>query len=222
GPYEIVAFLGAGGMGEVYKARDIRLNRTVAVKISQERFSERFAREAQIIATLNHPHICMLHDVGPDYLVMEYVDGEPVRGPLPPEEAVRVGLQIVAALEEAHSKHILHRDLKPANILLTKSASGRPGAAKLLDFGLAKVMSDPDATQTMTISGTPLYMSPEQAEGKLLDERSGIFSFGLVLYEMLSGRRAFESLAGLLRDNPAELSLPGGHIAMRCLAKKPQ
>src|SRR6266700_3154673 len=132
GPYEILSPLGAGGMGEVYKARDTRLDRTVAVKVSAEQFSERFEREAHAIAALNHPHICTLYDVGPDYLVMEYVEGQPLKGPLPIEQALRLAIQMADALDAAHRKGIVHRDLKPANILVTKSG------VKLLDFGLAK------------------------------------------------------------------------------------
>src|SRR6266849_4331103 len=133
GPYEILALIGAGGMGEVYKARDTRLDRTVAVKISAARFSERFEREARAVAAFNHPHICTLYDVGPDYLVMEYIEGTPVQGPLPLDQALKVGAQIADALDAAHRKGIIHRDLKPGNILLTKSG------VKLLDFGLAKM-----------------------------------------------------------------------------------
>src|ERR1700689_855793 len=143
GPYEILGQLGQGGMGEVWKARDTRLNRIVAIKQSHIRFSERFEREAHAIAALNHPHICQIYDVGPDYLVMEYVEGQPLKGPVRVEEAVKLALQIAAALEEAHGKGILHRDLKPSNILVTGK-----GIAKLLDFGLAKVMKDFDAAAT--------------------------------------------------------------------------
>src|SRR5258707_629124 len=192
GPYEILAPVGSGGMGDVYKARDERLGRTVAIKFLHGQHAERFEREARAIAALNHPHICTLHDIGPDYLVMEYVEGSPLRGPLPVEQAVRTALEIAGALEAAHQKGIIHRDLKPANILVTGSG------IKLLDFGLAKLdQSDSagDATMTQTqagvILGTAAYMSPEQAEGKPADARSDIFSFGLVLYEVLSGRRAF-------------------------------
>src|SRR5579862_1569253 len=195
GPYEILAPLGAGGMGEVYKARDTRLNRTVAVKVSVEQFSERFEREAHAIAALNHPHICTLHDVGPNYLVMELIEGKPLKGPLPLEEALRYAIQMADALDAAHRKGIVHRDLKPANILVTK------GGVKLLDFGLAKLRAptsgDARSTQTLaltekgTVLGTFPYMSPEQLEGKEADARSDIFAFGAVLYEMLTGKRAF-------------------------------
>src|SRR5437879_603358 len=151
GPYEIVSSIGAGGMGEVWKARDTRLGRTVAIKISAAQFSQRFEREAQAIAALNHPHICTLHDVGPDYLVMEYVDGKPLTGPLPVAEAIRYAIQVADALDAAHRRGITHRDLKPANILVTKAG------VKLLDFGLAKrgatvaVVGEADATQTVAI-----------------------------------------------------------------------
>ena len=190
GPYEILAPIGAGGMGEVWKARDTRLDRIVAIKQLKGQHSARFRQEGHAIAALNHPNICTLLDVGPDYLVMEYVEGKPLSGPLRVEEVVKLALQVVGALEEAHGKGILHRDLKPGNILVT-----RKGVAKLLDFGLAKLMTDSDTDVTQTIEGTVLgtaaYMAPEQAEGKPLDERSDVFSFGAVLYEMLSGNRAF-------------------------------
>jgi serine/threonine protein kinase len=181
GPYEIVAPLGAGGMGEVWKARDIRLNRIVAIKFLKGRHSARFEQEARAIAALNHPHICQIHDMGTSpeglgYLVLEYIEGQPLQGPLP--------------LEEAHGKGILHRDLKPANIVLTPKRE-----PKLLDFGLAKLMDSTDEEATKTIEGTVLgtaaYMSPEQAQAQPLDARSNIFSLGAVLYEMFSGRRAF-------------------------------
>jgi eukaryotic-like serine/threonine-protein kinase len=219
GPYVLVSSIGEGGMGEVWKARDMRLNRIVAVKRLKGEHSTRFEQEARAIAALNHPHICQIYDVGPDYLVMEYVDGAPVRGPLSAEDAVRLALQIADALEEAHARGILHRDLKPANILVTGKG------AKLLDFGLAKSIANNDATQTVegTVMGTPAYMAPEQAEGKPVDARSDVFSFGAVLYEMLSGRRAFEGLASVLRDDPAPLQTQSGlsRIVTRCLRKAP-
>src|SRR5690242_3642400 len=151
GPYEILAPIGAGGMGEVYKARDTRLDRVVAIKMVNPRFIERFEREARAIAALNHPNICALHDIGADYLVMEYIEGSPLKGPLPPEKALPVALQIAAALEAAHAKGITHRDLKPANILVSSTG------IKLLDFGLAKLSRDSDGADTdatQTIAGT--------------------------------------------------------------------
>ena len=217
GPYVLVSPLGEGGMGEVWKARDTRLDRIVAIKRLKGQHTARFDQEARAIAALNHPNICTLHDIGPDYLVMEYVEGKPIRGPLPVEEAVRLAVQIAGALEEAHARGILHRDLKPANILVTGK-----GVTKLLDFGLAKVAENGESvTQTIGISGTPAYMAPEQAEGKPVDSRCDIFSFGLVLYELLSGQRAFDSLAALLRDDPAPLKSPAGDLVMKCLAKEP-
>ena len=230
GPYEIQAPIGAGGMGDVYRARDTRLDRTVAIKVSKEDFSARFYQEARAVAALNHAHICVLYDIGPNYLVMEYIDGTPLKGPLPLEEALPLALQIVSAVEEAHSKGVVHRDLKPSNILVTKSG------VKLLDFGLAKVnpttRTADDAltvTRAGTVMGTPAYMSPEQASGAPADERCDIFSFGAVLYEMLSGRRAFggqsqaSTLAAVLRDDPAPLSTPHpiSQVVYRCLQKDP-
>ena len=217
GPYEVLAPIGAGGMGEVYRARDPRLNRNVAIKQLKGSHSARFEQEARAVAALNHPHICQIYDIGPDYLVLEYVEGSPIQGPMTEADAVRAALQIATALDAAHAKGILHRDLKPGNILMT--AAG----AKLLDFGLAKLVSDDDATRTIGVSGTPLYMSPEQAEAKTLDARSDVFSFGAVLYELLSGRRAFDSLAAVLRDEPRPLEASSGlqKIVWRCLRKSP-
>ena len=229
GPYEILAPIGSGGMGDVWKARDRRLDRIVAIKQMEGRHSARFQQEARAIAALNHPNICTLHDIGPDYLVMEYVEGKPLWGPLRMEEALKLALQIAAALEEAHRRGILHRDLKPGNILVSEK-----GTAKLLDFGLAKLMTNPETDVTKTtegaVVGTAAYMAPEQAEGKPLDERSDIFSFGAVLYEMLSGKRAFEGnstaqvLSAVLRDDPLPLQAPAEvqHIVKRCLAKQPR
>src|SRR5713101_2477148 len=217
GPYEVVAPLGAGGMGEVYRATDTRLDRTVAIKILPVHLSDnpeakqRFEREARAISSLNHPHICVLHDVGSqngtDYLVMEYVQGDTLearlqKGPMPLKQALECGMQICDALEKAHRAGIVHRDLKPGNIMLT--ASG----AKLLDFGLAKpaaplvsgvtlTAATTPVTQEGTIVGTFQYMSPEQVEGKELDGRSDIFSLGTVLYEMLTGKKAFEGKSQL-------------------------
>ena len=250
GPYEILALLGAGGMGEVYKARDTRLDRVVAVKISNEQFSERFEREAHAVASLNHPHVCTLHDVGPNYLVMEYVEGTALRGPLPVAQALNYAIQICDALDAAHKKGIIHRDLKPANILVTKSG------IKLLDFGLAKIAltkssaiktgqsTDPpvDATLTMALTGkneivgTLYYMSPEQLQaqgtGEEVDARSDIFSFGLVLYEMLTGKRAFDgsspaTVIAAIMERPApsisDVAPPAlDRVLKRCLEKDPE
>src|SRR5499433_2650928 len=193
GSYKITALLGKGGMGEVYRATDMRLNREVAIKVCTSKFSERFAQEASVIGSLNHPNICHLYDVGPDYLVMELVDGTPLRGSLPLKQAVEYAGQILDALDAAHRKGITHRDLKPANILVAKQG------VKLLDFGLAKQAAPgPDGatlTKALTsqgqILGTLQYMSPEQLQGKEVDARSDLFSFGCVLYEMLTGKRAF-------------------------------
>ncbi len=228
GPYQIVASIGAGGMGEVWKARDIRLNRIVAIKRLKSHDAACFEKEARAVAALNHPHICQIYDVGPDYLVLEYIEGKPITGPLPLTEILRVAGQITDALEAAHRRRIIHRDLKPANILLTGT-----GCAKLLDFGLAKLVAaeDADATQTTegSVTGTAAYMAPEQAEGKPPDERSDIFSFGAVLYEMISGTRAFagdsvaQVLSGVLRDDPpAPRTTPAlQQIVKKCLAKRP-
>jgi Tol biopolymer transport system component len=236
GPYEIVGRAGAGGMGEVWKARDTRLGRDVAIKVCAERFSDRFRREARAIAALNHPHICTLYDVGADCLVMEYIEGAPIQGPMPAERALKFGAQIADALDAAHRKGIVHRDLKPANILVTKSG------VKVLDFGLAKMQTavagcplGPAETKTATergaIVGTLHYMSPEQVQGKETDARSDIFSFGVVLYEMLTGRRAFEAensasvIAAILEREPPNLEEigPAGlqRVLRRCLAKDP-
>jgi predicted Ser/Thr protein kinase len=208
GPYEILSPIGAGGMGEVWKARDTRLDRTVAIKTSKEKFSERFEREARSIAALNHPHICTLYDVGPDYLVMEYVEGEQLKGPLPLPLALQYGGQICEALEAAHKKGITHRDLKPGNILVTKQG------IKLLDFGLARFDS-PDATVTMAAVGTPAYMPPEQWEGIPGDARSDIYSLGCVLYEMLTGKRVPQQGRTALDSIAAE------SVVERCLRKEP-
>jgi serine/threonine protein kinase/tetratricopeptide (TPR) repeat protein len=233
GPYRIEAKLDEGGMGEVYRASDARLNRVVAVKVSATQFSDRFEREAKAIAALNHPNICQIYDVGPNYLVMEYVEGAPVKGRLPVEQALKCATQIAAALEAAHAKGIIHRDLKPANILTSST-----GVVKLLDFGLAKQGAEAplgDVAQTMGIAqagmvmGTPAYMSPEQAEGKQADARSDIFSFGAVLYELLSGRRAFigastaATIGAAVHKDPDALNAPPGLAAIvrKCLAKSP-
>ena len=189
GPYRIESKLGEGGMGEVFRAVDTRLGRAVAIKIAHEEFSERFEREGRAISSLNHPNICTLYDVGPNYLVMELVEGETLaallkKGPLSTEIALRYGMQIAAALAEAHSKGIIHRDLKPGNIMIAKSG------VKVLDFGLAKSDQDDTLTVSRMVMGTPAYMAPEHREGKPADARSDIYSFGCVLYEMLTAKRA--------------------------------
>jgi serine/threonine protein kinase len=239
GPYEILAFLGAGGMGEVYRARDTRLDRTVAIKLVKPEFVERFEREAKIVASLNHAHICALHDVGPNYLVMEFVDGKPLDQLIPRhgmrlDEALRIASQIADGLSKAHSAGVVHRDLKPGNVMIATT-----GEVKILDFGLAKPVeagiSESDATKTDVaitergmIVGTVAYMSPEQAEGRKLDARSDIFSFGAVLYEMVSGQRAFRgeskvsTLAAILQAEPAIGGNIPGQVALiirRCLRK---
>ena len=212
GPYEILKPIGAGGMGEVYKARDTRLDRIVALKVAKSEFNERFDREARAVAALNHRHICQLYDVGPNYLVMEYIDGQPLKGPLPLDQTLRYAVEICDALDAAHRKGITHRDLKPANILLTKSTG-----IKLLDFGLAKVespLSEGLGTMTMALTGkgqilgTLQYMSPEQVNGQEAGATSDIFSLGLVLYEMLTGKPALEgstpaSIIAAILERPA-------------------
>src|SRR5467141_398126 len=257
GPYEIIAPLGAGGMGEVYRARDTRLERTVAIKILPAQFSsdpvrkQRFEREAKTISSLNHPHICMLFDVGHqdgiDYLVMECVEGETLakrleKGALPLEQVLKIGAQIADALDKAHRSGVVHRDLKPGNIMLT------PTGAKLLDFGLAKPAVPPAGVATLTgavtqsspmtgqgtIVGTFQYMSPEQVEGKEVDGRSDIFSLGAVLYEMVTGKRAFEGksqlsvASAILEKEPEPISAAKPmappaleHAVKKCLSKLP-
>ena len=229
GPYVLVALVARGGMGEVWKARDPRLGRVVAIKRTRSELSSRVEREARAIAALNHPHICQLYDIGPDYLVLEYLTGQPLAGPVPPDAAVRMAEQIADALEEAHRHGIIHRDLKPSNIHITDQ-----GTIKLLDFGIAEMVPafHPDLTVTKNtdiILGTPAYMSPEQIEGKPLDERSDVFSFGAVLYELLSGRRAFSGesvpsiLTAVMRDDPSPIDAPDAldRVIRRCLEKSP-
>lgn len=236
GPYTLIAPLGAGGMGEVGKARDTRLDRLVAIKFASATFGERVEREARAVAALNHPHICTLYDVGPEYLVMELVEGHPLAGPLPLDRALLYAIQIASALDAAHRKGITHRDLKPGNILVTKQG------VKLLDFGLAKLREAPAGavsgdtrtqalTDEHTILGTVPYMSPEQVQGKPVDARSDLFSFGLLLYEMLTGTRAFDGsnpasvIAAILeRDAPsvAGVAPPAlDRVLQKCLTKDP-
>jgi Tol biopolymer transport system component/predicted Ser/Thr protein kinase len=242
GPYEILALIGKGGMGEVYRAHDTRLNRDVAVKFSAERFTERFEREAQSIAALNHSNICHLYDVGPNHLVMELVEGptlaERIRqGAIPLEEALTIARQIADALEAAHEKEITHRDLKPGNIKVRTD-----GTVKVLDFGLAKMGGTPavqtdnsptvvnSQTEAGLILGTAAYMSPEQAKGKPVDQRADIYAFGLVLYEMLTGHRLHqgdtttEILASVIKDEPKWDRVPRQvqKLLRKCLEKDPQ
>src|SRR6201997_2703369 len=258
GPYEILSAIGVGGMGEVYKARDTRLDRIVAIKVlpthlaDRSELRERFEREAKTIASLNHPHICTLHDIGQqdgvDYLVMEYLEGETLaqrlqKGALPLEQVLQYAIEISDALDKAHRKGITHRDLKPGNIMLTKSGT------KLLDFGLAKLKQEvapanvqlsqlPTANEPLTAKGTIVgtlqYMAPEQLEGKEVAARTDIFAFGTVVYEMSTGKRAFEGksqaslIAKILETDPPPISslqpmTPPAldHVAKTCLAKDP-
>jgi serine/threonine protein kinase len=264
GPYEIVEPIGAGGMGEVYRARDTRLERSVAIKVLPQHLSSdterkrRFEREAKAISSLQHPHICVLHDVGHqdgvDFLVMEHLEGETLairllRGALPSEQVLKIGMEVADALDKAHRQGVVHRDLKPGNIMLTKSG------AKLLDFGLAKPTSAhvdagmPSAAVTAPSAGGPgapltdkgvvvgtfQYMSPEQVEGKEADARSDIFALGTVLYEMATGKRAFAGksrisvASAILEREPPPISsiqplvpLALEHVVKTCLAKDPE
>jgi eukaryotic-like serine/threonine-protein kinase len=242
GPYEILAPIGAGGMGEVYRAHDSRVGRDVALKVSSEQFGERFEREIRAVASLNHSNICTLYDVGPNYLVMELVEGPTLadrikQGAIPLEESLEIARQIADALEAAHEKGIVHRDLKPANIKIKPD-----GTVKVLDFGLAKVGGTPaissDNSPTLSVAqtaagvilGTAAYMSPEQAKGKTVDKRSDIWSFGAVLYEMLTGHRIFEgetisdTLASVIRAEPEWDRIPAKtrHLLRSCLQKDPR
>ena len=214
GPYRIEAKLGKGGMGEVFRALDTRLNRKVAVKVCADAFGGRFAREARAIAALNHPHICTLHDVGVNYLVMELVEGETLsdrlrNGALPIATALRYGSQIADAVAAAHASGIVHRDLKPGNIMITKSG------VKVLDFGLARSQGDETVTLANQVVGTPAYMAPEQRQGRDCDARSDIYALGLVLAEMATGKRLVPGAA-------AELTGHFAHIVDRCLAPNPE
>ncbi|HEV8317096.1 MAG TPA: serine/threonine-protein kinase [Vicinamibacterales bacterium] len=258
GPYDILSALGAGGMGEVYRARDTRLNRDVAIKILPDVFATdpdrlaRFEREARILGSLNHPHIAMIHGLeqaeGAQALVMELVEGDELaqrlaRGAIPIDEALPIAKQVAEALETAHEQGIIHRDLKPSNIKVRDD-----GTVKVLDFGLARAMdsavgSAPHVSQSPTITtpammtgvgmilGTAAYMSPEQAKGRAADRRSDLWAFGCVLYEMLTGARAFpgdnvsDTLAAVLRGEPTWDALPANtpspirRLLRRCLEK---
>jgi eukaryotic-like serine/threonine-protein kinase len=258
GPYEILSAIGMGGMGEVYRARDTRLERTVAIKILPDRLAdrpdlrERFEREAKTIASLNHPHICVLHDIGhhngSDYLVMEHLEGDTLaqrlgRGPLPPDQVLLYAIEIADPLDKAHRKGITHRDLKPGNIVLSKTG------AKLMDFGLAKlrqgiapaaapVSAFPTAQDPITVEGTILgtlqYMAPEQVEGKEADARTDIFALGAVVYEMATGKKAFQGksqasvIGKILETDPPPISsiqpmTPPAldRVVKKCLRKDP-
>src|ERR1700676_2999232 len=250
GPYEIVAPIGAGGMGEVFRARDTKLKRDVALKVLPEAFARdpermaRFQREAEVLASLNHSNIAQIYGVEERALAMELVEGEAPKGPLPFDEAWKIAAQIAAALEYAHDKGIIHRDLKPANIMVTPE-----GVVKLLDFGLAKAFSNrgevrtaasdsPENSPTLTIGatevgvilGTAAYMPPEQAKGKAVDKRADIWSFGVVLYELLTGERLFkgddtsDTLAQVLTKEPDLGSVPpkARKVLSRCLEKDPK
>jgi Tol biopolymer transport system component/predicted Ser/Thr protein kinase len=259
GPYEIRSAVGAGGMGEVYRARDTRLDRIVAIKVLPDHLAdraelrERFEREARTVASLNHSHICTLHDIGhqdgTDFLVMEYLEGETLaerlkRGPLPLDQVLQYAIEISDALDKAHRKGITHRDLKPGNIMLTKSGT------KLLDFGLAKLKQEvapanvqlsqlPTANDPLTAQGTIVgtlqYMAPEQLEGKEVDARTDIFAFGVVVYEMATGKKAFEGkthasvISAIMSSEPPPMSslqpmTPPAldRVVKRCLAKEPE
>jgi serine/threonine protein kinase/Tfp pilus assembly protein PilF len=213
GPYRIESKLGEGGMGEVFRAIDTRLGRAIAIKTTREQFSARFEREARAISSLNHPNICTLHDIGPNYLVMELVEGQTLaallkNGPLPTATALLYANQIAAALNEAHAKGIIHRDLKPGNIMIGKSG------VKVLDFGLARIGQEEAITGSQMILGTPGYMAPEQREGKPADERTDIYAFGCVLYEMLTAARIGQRRKPV---RPRDLE----RIVNRCLEEDP-
>lgn len=232
--YQLLSKLGEGGMGEVWKARDTELDRDVALKVSKAEFTARFKQEARAMAAFNHPNICHIHDVGPNYIVMEFIDGVPLNGPLPVDKAVAQAGFILDALAAAHRKGFTHRDLKPANVMVPKQ-----GVLKLLDFGLAKqqpmglgpddVTIQMDMTAQGQIAGTLQYMSPEQLNGKEADARSDIFAFGCVLYEMLSGKRAFSGstaasvIAAIMEHEPEPLitTPPLDRVIRTCLAKDP-
>jgi eukaryotic-like serine/threonine-protein kinase len=246
GPYRIVRLIGVGGMGQVYEGQDSRLGRRVAIKVCTAEFASRFTREAQAISALNHPNICTLYDVGPNYLVMELVEGPTLaeriaKGPIPLEEALGIARQIAEALEYAHDKGIVHRDLKPANIKITPE-----GRVKVLDFGLAKAMdpptsaagSSPDDSPTVMmhetaigiVLGTAAYMAPEQARGQAVDQRADIWAFGVVMWEMVTGWRLFagqthsDTLAAVLKTDPEWETAPSEwrRLLQACLAKDPR
>ena len=251
GPYEIVSPIGEGGMGEVYKARDTRLERSVAIKVLPEHIAKRedlrarFEREARAVASLNHPNICVVHDIGSQdghgYMVMEFMEGETLaariaKGALPLADALKFGVQIADALDRAHRAGVTHRDVKPANIMLTRDG------VKVLDFGLAKSATLGTDEKTLvaglttegTILGTPQYMAPEQFEGKEADARADIWAFGAVLYEMVTGQKAFQGknysslIASILAAEPPAMAVKPftpswlERLVRRCLAKDPE
>jgi serine/threonine protein kinase len=243
GPFEILAPIGAGGMGEVYRARDTKLGRDVAVKVLPPALAQdperlaRFEREAKVLASLNHPNIAQIYGIEDRALIMELVEGETVQGPLSLETALHYARQIASALEAAHEKDIIHRDLKPANIMITPG-----GVVKVLDFGLAFTEPRPQGavedSPTVTISptragiilGTAAYMSPEQARGKTVDKRADIWAFGVVLYEMLTGKRLFqgedltETLASVVKEEPNldDAPIEVRRLLRKCLQKDPK
>jgi eukaryotic-like serine/threonine-protein kinase len=243
GHYEIVAPIGAGSMGEVYRARDPRLGREVALKVSAVQFNERVEREARVVASVNHPNICTLFDVGPNFLVMELVEGPTLaeriqQGPIPVDEALEIARQIADALEAVHEKGVVHRDLKPGNVKIKPD-----GGVKVLDFGLAKQSRDREGadsenaptitiggTEAGMILGTAAYLAPEQARGKPVDKRADIWAFGVVLYEMVTGQRLFQGetmtdlLAAVVTAEPHLQRVPGKmpRLLQRCLEKDPK